>query len=209
MAAARVFMGVRVSAIDDRLEWEQACVARVLRGETRAFAELYEAFARRLYGRVLLPKLGNASAAEEALADTFHAALEQLHRWEARGGSLYGWLVRIAQNRAIDVHRERKRTGKALASFESMLGPLQGPADLPVERALDQPRLRALADEVLATLPERARRAIELRFFEERERADCAEILQVSLGNFDVILLRALRAFRTAWVARHGSEEAP
>jgi DNA-directed RNA polymerase specialized sigma24 family protein len=56
--------------------------------------------------------------------------------------------------------------------------------------------------ETLAGLNPRYRRAIELRLVEERSREACAEALEVKLGTFDVLLLRALRAFRTSWEAR-------
>jgi RNA polymerase sigma-70 factor (ECF subfamily) len=193
----------------DRQEWEAQRVASALRGDAGAFADLYRAFARPLYWQVLLPKLGSRVAAEEALAETFRAALENLATWEPRGQGLFAWLCRIAANRAADQHRAERRTGKALASFEALVGPLHDPRAQQLERALDQPRLRKLAEEVLEGLPPRYRRAIELRFFEERERADCASSLSITLGNFDVLLLRALRAFRAGWVALHGSGGEP
>ncbi|MCB9624549.1 MAG: hypothetical protein H6723_14645 [Sandaracinus sp.] len=51
----------------------------------------------------------------------------------------------------------------------------------------------------LDALNPRYRQAIELRFFDERERQDCADLLEVKLGTFDVLILRALRAFRKEW----------
>jgi len=53
-------------------------------------------------------------------------------------------------------------------------------------------------------LNERYRFAIELRFVEELSREECAARLGVKLGTFDVLLLRALRAFRKEWTARVG-----
>jgi RNA polymerase sigma-70 factor (ECF subfamily) len=200
---------VRLALDGDRQEWEAQRVASALRGDAGAFADLYRAFARPLYWQVLLPKLGSRPAAEEALAETFRAALENLASWEPRGQGLFAWLCRIAANRAADQRRAERRTGKALASFEALVGPLQDARAQQLERALDQPRLRKLAEEVLAGLPPRYRRAIELRFFEERERADCASSLSITIGNFDVLLLRALRTFRAGWVARHGSGGEP
>jgi RNA polymerase sigma-70 factor (ECF subfamily) len=54
---------------------------------------------------------------------------------------------------------------------------------------------------VLERLNDRYRRAIELRFLEELSRESCAAALDVKLGTFDVLLLRALRAFRKDWDA--------
>ncbi len=110
-------------------------------------------------------------------------------------------------NKATDLHRERARTGKALASFESLIAPLRegapgGAAE--AERQLDQRRLRAAVDEALAQISPRYRRAIDLRMLEDLPRSECARRMEITVGNFDVLLLRALRAFRGAWVDRHG-----
>jgi RNA polymerase sigma factor (sigma-70 family) len=187
--------------------WEEACVARARRGDEKAFGELYAAFAQRLYAQVLLPRLGNPHAAEDALAETFRAALEKLDSWQPRGQTWFAWLCRIAINKATDLHRERARTGRALASFEELIGPLRVPDD--ASFALDQKRFATLSREVLQGLSERYRRAVELRILEEKERADCADALGVTVGNFDVLLLRSLRAFRAAWLERFGNEEKP
>ncbi|HKB75229.1 MAG TPA: sigma-70 family RNA polymerase sigma factor [Myxococcales bacterium] len=192
---------------EDRLGWELRCLEEVRRGNRSAFGELYAAFAPPLYAQVLLPRLGSAAAAEEALAETFRAALEHLAGYRPQGGSLFGWLARIAVNKATDLHRERARTGKALASFESLIAPLRegapgGAAE--AERQLDQRRLRAAVDEALAQISPRYRRAIDLRMLEDLPRSECARRMEITVGNFDVLLLRALRAFRGAWVDRHG-----
>lgn len=188
---------------DDTLAWELRCVEQIRQGNRAAFGELYAAFARPIYAQVLLPRLGNASAAEEALAETFRSALEKLGDYRPQGASIFGWLARIAANKATDLHRERARNGKALASFESLVAPLREAGPGP-EQFLDLRALRAAVEEILGTLSPRYRKAIELRILEELPRPECAARMDVSIGNFDVLVLRALRSFRAAWVERHG-----
>jgi RNA polymerase sigma factor (sigma-70 family) len=189
------------------MRWEHRCVARAKKGDRQAFAELYEAFASPLYRRVLLPRLGDVAAAEDALAETFRTALERLDQFEHRGASLWSWLCRIAINKATDMYRVKDRTRRALVNFEGLLGPLREAPEAPgaaEETREAQARMRRAVGDVLDRLNPRYRRAIELRFFEERPREDCAEILEVKLGTFDVVLLRALRAFRREWVRAFG-----
>lgn len=145
-----------------------------------------------------MPKLGNAAAAEDALSETFRTLLERLDRVDADGRSLYPWLARVASNKALDMHRVRTRTHRALASFEGLLGPLrEAPATgEAMEADQTRARLRSGITEVLGGLNPRYRRVIELRFLEEQGREACAEAMEVKLGTFDVLLLRALRAFR-------------
>lgn len=195
----------------DRLRWEAERVERARSGDRTAFAELYRAYAPPLFAKVLLPKLGSREAAEDALAETFRTAFERLDTYEARGISLYFWLSRIATNKALDMHRAKAVTGRALASFEHLTAPLgeapMNPAELFDARG-EALRVTAAVRDVLSRINERYRRAIELRFVEDRSREECAAALDVKLGTFDVLLLRALRAFRKEWADAVG-EEAP
>jgi RNA polymerase sigma factor (sigma-70 family) len=181
-------------------EW----LAALRRREPFAFERLFQLHASALYRRVLLPRLGNAAAAEEVLADTFQRAFERIGDFEDRGKGVWGWLATIAANRARDLQREQERRGRTLINFTSLLGPLAEEAP-PLESSLERQRLRADVERALAALSPRYRRAIELRFFEEREREECAALLEVKIGTFDVVLLRALRAFRKSWGAARAS----
>ncbi len=195
----------------ERLRWEQGVVESARAGSRGAFSELYRAYAPALLARVLLPKLGNREAAEDALAETFRVAFERLDGFESRDVSVYFWLARIATNKALDMHRAKATTGRALASFEGLLAPLCEPPPDPgelLELRSDTVRVREAVSSVLGRLNDRYRRAIELRFVEELPREDCAARMAVKIGTFDVLLLRALRAFRKEWTARVGEEMA-
>jgi RNA polymerase sigma-70 factor (ECF subfamily) len=195
----------------DRLRWEADHVQRALSGDKGAFAELYRTYAPAIFARVLLPKLGNREAAEDALAETFRTAYERLESFETRGVSLFFWLSRIATNKALDMHRAKATTGRALASFETLVAPLgegpPNPSEL-FDLRSDAHRVRQAVKSVLLRLNARYRRAIELRFVEELSREDCAAALDVKLGTFDVLLLRALRSFRKEWAESVGEEAA-
>ena len=51
------------------LKQERGLISRAKRGDREAFGALYRAFAGALYRRVLLPKLQDPAAAEDALAE--------------------------------------------------------------------------------------------------------------------------------------------
>ena len=64
----------------------------------------------------------------------------------------------------------------------------------------EEPRLLEIdREETLAGLHPRYAQAIRLRLCEERPRAECAATLGVSVETFDVLLFRAVRAFRKAY----------
>jgi RNA polymerase sigma-70 factor (ECF subfamily) len=184
------------------LEEERRLLGELRRGDRTAFSRLYRAFAQPLYARVLLPKLGDRQAAEDALAESFRIMLEKLDQYEDRGGSIWSWLATVAANKARDVERERARRGQALRGFALLSAPLldaspPGPGD----DAGDAVRLQAAVAQVMDEINPRYRRALTLRFIEDRPRVECAALLEIKVATFDVLLLRALRAFRARWQA--------
>jgi RNA polymerase sigma-70 factor (ECF subfamily) len=193
------------------LEQERRYLRDVRRGDRAAFSQLYRAFAQPLFARVLLPKLGDADAAQDALAETFRIMLEKLSQYEDRGGSIWSWLATIAANQARDLARERERAGRALRNFETqwapLLEPLLPPADEASGATSDARRLHASVTAALAAINPRYSRALTLRFLEDRTRADCAALMDVKLGTFDVLLLRAVRAFRAQWQEQARSDD--
>src|SRR5688500_7735635 len=114
---------VRVDVRDP--EWlrrEAELLARARSGDRAAFGELYRVFAQPLFTQCLLPRLGDRAAAEDALAETFRTLLEHLDAFEPQGKSVWFWLARIAVNKANDTHRNYSRRGRAMSSYESLLG---------------------------------------------------------------------------------------
>lgn len=176
---------------------ESALARAAQKGDSAAWAELYDQLAPELYRRILMPRLGDRAAAEDALAETFRTAIEQIERWSDQGHGLYPWLCRIAHNKAMDLHRARSTSGRKLSELGHILEAFQGAvpgADELYELRLEQGELGARLLAALGELTPRYQKALRLRFFEERSREDCAQALELRLGTFDVLLLRALRA---------------
>lgn len=194
-----------------RLRWERRCLERAKKGDTKAFGELYQAFAPELFRRILMPRLGNRAAAEDALAETFRTLFERLDKYEDQGKSLWHWLSRVAVNKATDMHRVKGRTSRALTNFEGLLAPLQTGPEKPgeaLDARVEKEELVRRIGLVLERINPRYRRAIELRFLSDKPRQACAEELGVKLGTFDVLILRALRAFRKEWESLVAESEA-
>jgi len=193
----------------ERQRRDALLATRAQAGDRAALAEIYRAYAQPIFVRALLPRLGNRDAAADCLAETFQSAFEHISEADLSGGGLYGWLMRIAKNKAIDTHRRTARGRRALGNFQALVQPLWASADDGVEAMnaqIDSSRIRAQIELALGSINPRYRQAIELRCINEASREDCAQELGVQLGTFDVLMLRALRAFRSAWTEAHGQE---
>ena len=191
------------------LEQEQRLVEEAQQGHLDSMRPILERYAAPLYGTVILPRLGDAVSAEEVLRDTLATAVEKIRRFTWQGKSIYPWLRQIAINKVYDVHRQSKRSKKLADALVHEL-PVESDPDSHADAQLiaDQERRahRDRIDETMQQLQDRYRAAIELRLIQELPREDCARRLGVTIGTFDVLLFRAVRAFRKHF---GGRAEAP
>jgi RNA polymerase sigma-70 factor (ECF subfamily) len=193
------------------LEEEQRQVEEAQAGNLDAMRPILERYAQPLYGTVILPRLGDAASAEDVLRDTLATAVEKIRRFTWQGKSIYPWLRQIAINKVYDVHRQAKRS-RRLADAMVHEVPLETDPDSHADAQLiaDQERAahRARIEEAMSQIADRYRTAIDLRLVQELSREECAKRLGVTIGTFDVLLFRAVRAFRKHFGERADSSPA-
>jgi RNA polymerase sigma-70 factor (ECF subfamily) len=185
--------------LERELEQEHRLVEDARRGNLDAMRPILERYAAPLYGTVILPRLGDAASAEEVLRDTLATAVEKIRRFTWQGKSIYPWLRQIAINKVYDVHRQSKRSRRLADAMVHEVAVESDPAShADAQLIADQERRahRARIDLTLSQLQDRYRLAIELRLIQELSREDCAQRMGIAIGTFDVLLFRAVRAFR-------------
>lgn len=178
------------------LEEERAVVQRLRQGDRAAVAQLYGWYGDRIYRQAILPRLGNRELAEDCLRDTFRTALEKMNHFVYDDRSIFFWLRRIAINKATDVHRRHQRDRRLADAVQADPTATVGQGPARPDRGLDIEDTRRLVELSLDKLNPRYAEVLRLRLIEERSREEAAEILGVSVGNLDVILHRACKAFR-------------
>ena len=152
-----------------------------------------------MFREVILPRLPNRELAENVLCDTFRTVLERADAYKPDADkSIYFWIRRIAINRAIDVHRAYQRTRKLEEALlaESDAEPESEAAP---DKGLDRGETKNEVETALSKLNPRYAEALRLRLLQDKDREECAEIMGVTVGNFDVILHRASLAFKKAF----------
>ncbi|HEY0478043.1 MAG TPA: RNA polymerase sigma factor [Kofleriaceae bacterium] len=185
--------------LERELEQEHRLVEEAQHGNLDAMRPILERYAAPLYGTVILPRLGDAASAEEVLRDTLATAVEKIRRFTWRGTSIYPWLRQIAINKVYDVHRQSKRSRRLADAMVHEVAVASDPASHADAQLIADQERRAHRDRIedtLRQLQDRYRLAIELRLVQELSREDCAQRLGVTIGTFDVLLFRAVRAFR-------------
>lgn len=71
-----------------------------------------------------------------------------------------------------------------------------------MDRRMFQAQLRDQIEACLGEIKPRYARLLRLRLLEDRSREACAALLEVKVATLDVIMYRAVRAFRKAWEHR-------
>lgn len=172
-------------------------IARLQNGDRSAVAVLFGWYGEILYRQAILVRLPIPELAEDCLRETFRIALEKIDTFRPEGSSIFFWLRRIAVNKAIDVHRQHRRDQRISAQAQVETASA-GESEAP-DHGIEVEDVRQLVESCLASLNARHAKALRMRLIEERSREECAEALGVTVGNFDVILHRAAKAFRKVY----------
>jgi RNA polymerase sigma-70 factor (ECF subfamily) len=172
--------------VDDR-ELAQAIVA----GDADAFRLLVERESGPIV-RACARILGDPDAAEDVAQECFVTAYQLIGSWRGEG-SIHGWLLRIAINRALRAIKLQRR----LLPLESESGePLAVPGGSePLPDVLMAERDR-MVQQAVASLPEPYRETIVLRYFGELSIAEIASLTGRPIGTVKTHLGRGLRRLR-------------
>jgi len=145
----------------------------------------------RMY-RLVFGKVGNRADAEDLTTEVFLSVLRPL-RLPAPAGQVRAYLYATA--RTVLARYWQRRLGQPVTEL---------PAEL--EAAGPGPELQSAAPEqaerILAVLPERYRRILQLRFLEAYSIAEAAAAMGITVANAKVLQHRALR--RAAGLADEG-----
>jgi len=169
---------------------DASLLARVLSGDERAMASLYDRYSRVVYS-VALRVLRDPAASEDVLQEVFMQIWRNPSSFTAARGSLGGWLSIVARNRSIDTLRRKRPTvdvdDVALASAFNL-------AD-DAERNLLTQRARA----VMVQLPREQRKTLEMAFFDGLTHSEIAEMTGDPLGTVKTRIRSALLTLRKAF----------
>lgn len=162
---------------------------RIARRDATAVAELYDQQSRLLFG-LILRILKDRGEAEEVLQEVFVSVWTRAESYNVTLGSVVGWLVRIARNRAIDRLRSRNVRDRAVESYPAPVAD-----DSPEAGAVRGEQQRTVA-RALNTLPADQRALIEDAYFLGLTHAELSERFQLPLGTVKTRIRAGMMALR-------------
>src|SRR5277367_5865013 len=140
----------------------------------------------RLY-RLMYARVGNRPDAEDLTSEVFRTALGPL-RLASSKGEVRSYLLTTAQT--VLASHWRRTLGRTVTSIEPELDLAALAEPSKTEDPSDAPQR---AGKILAALPDRYRRILELRFLEACSIKEAAQAMNVSVSNAKVLQHRALR----------------
>lgn len=155
-------------------------LARIVAGDDRALAEVYERHSGVLFG-VARRVTGDEQLARDVCQEVFAYLWELPHRVDPAKGSLRAFLVVLAHRRAVDEVRRRTRRARAeneLTPPEAQPGPEHSVTEAAAARWRDE-RVRALVE----ALPEDQRTALRLAYYDGLSYRQVAVALGIAEGT--------------------------
>lgn len=171
---------------------DRALVERVLAQDELALAAIYDRYAGMLHSMVMRV-VRDTQAAEEILQDIFFQLWNNAGKFDPERGSLPGWLLVSARNRAISRLRRFHRVGmEELEENMVVVG-------FNVESSLSQKQMVQKVKGAIDELPEAQQQVIELAYFEGLTHTEIAERTGEPLGTVKTRLRSAVETLKKAF----------
>ena len=194
------------------LATDEDLVRLVAEGSAEALASLYDRHAGDVHA-LAARTTGDGSVAGDVVQETFLALWDRAELFDPARGSLRGWLLAIARNRAIDHLRYARRHDRAVA-FSTLGTADQGDSSLAEwltgsgvlistgapdpgpETAVIDLETRAFVADAIASLAPVERSVIQLAYGAHLSQVEIAARLGWPLGTVKTRTRRALRHLR-------------
>ena len=150
-------------------------MARIAQQDEEALSALYDRYSGLVFSTAkrILHRTGEA---EEVLQDVFYQIWETAERFDPDRGSLTGWLLVAARNRAISKLRGKREWAGELDENGVSLS-------VEMESRAEQNLLLDKVRSIMESLPEGQREALECAYFEGMTHAEIAEKTGQPLGT--------------------------
>lgn len=168
-------------------------VRRLQNRDARAMGDLYDRYGRLAYS-VVLRIVRNQAVAEDMVQEAFLRIWTRVHGFDSEKGSLAGWVLAVARNRAVDYlrsleGRQQERTTELTRTEEPSVF-----ADFEKD-LLNTDRVRMLRG-AFEKLNANQRTVIELAYFEGLSQSEMAERMKQPLGTVKTWVRTALQTLR-------------
>lgn len=186
---------------NDRMDSEQERqLIEKAKTDIEAFGQLYDEYYSRIFSYILKRTAG-IDMAQDITSEVFSKALNNLHRFHWRGIPFSAWLYRIANNEIANHFRKNGHRQLELDKISNSIDYAEPSSEsefLAAEAELKRHEDFLMLHENIARLATRYQEVITLRYFEEKQINEIAEILGKREGTVKSLLHRGLEKLRNS-----------
>jgi len=169
------------------VEGEYNLIEAAKAGNAQAFGILYDAYLPPIY-RFIYLKVGRKETAEDLTHEVFLSAWQNLKSYAHRGFPFSTWLYKISRNRVIDHYRTSHPAVTLAEEMEEYIELVNAPTD-EIDRSLTMETIMSAIEK----LPEEHQTILIMRFVDDAEPSEIAEVVGKSVGAVRVMQHRALQ----------------
>jgi RNA polymerase sigma-70 factor, ECF subfamily len=133
--------------------------------------------------------------AEDILQDIFIKVYKNLNDFNT-GLKFSSWIYRIAHNHTISNYRKAKSRGDLNSIDLDDEGVKELAAELSIQKNIDQEITKVQVGKILNQLDPKYKEVLVLRFLEEKDYNEIADILKKPLGTIATLINRAKKQFK-------------
>jgi RNA polymerase sigma-70 factor, ECF subfamily len=171
------------------VDGEEMLVRSAQQGDRAAFEELVRRTSRLVFARLYL-ETGDTHQAEDLLQDTLLTAFRTLAQLD-RPEKFRPWLLRIAQNQAIDAARRSARLKRTPTELR------RAPPPATPDEEAERGEMREKVLEILRSLPEEYQLPLTLRYLAGADHDEIQMQMGLTNGSLRGLLHRGLKMLRS------------
>lgn len=170
---------------------EETSLIALADADDSAFTELYNYYFPRVYNYVHY-RVGDFHAADDLTSQIFEKLFSKIKGYQSEKATFSTWIFSIARHTIADYYRSQIRTPfTSLEITAELIDSEPDPADIVAFNETQRHLLKALA-----SLTQRERDIIALKFWSGSSNRDIARLTGISESNTAVILFRSMRRLR-------------
>lgn len=153
-----------------------------------AFDTLYKFYLPKIYGYIM-NRTGNKEITEDIVSQTFITAMLNLKKYKDRGVTFGAWLYKLAHNSFVDYFRKNK--SKIELIDENIITNL-----IHQENEYEKIENKIIIRKALLKIPEQYQQILALKYFEELDNQEIADILGCKKETLAVKLHRSTESLK-------------
>ena len=181
----------------------ESVIERARGHEAEALGELYRRYVRRVFG-LCRCMLNSRESAEDATSEVFLKLQRSIESYDS-SIPFPRWLLRVAGNHCIDALRHQRRGRQVIVEVEDEATVIEAPSAQPSPLgAVMSKEERAQVRDAVASLPDKYRLPLTLRYYSELSYDEIAEQLDLQRNHVAALIFRAKQQLRRKLA--HGSK---